>query len=65
MKGFSMILGRYVTVMLCDRIVIDNQEVPEITGGAPESNESQPGPIFIQGFHDPILFRNIIISPAH
>ena len=58
------LLGRHVTVVLNDKTVIDNQEIPGITGGALDSNEGEPGPIFIQGDHGPISFRNIVITPA-
>jgi hypothetical protein len=58
------LLGRYVTVVLNDKTVIDNQEIPGITGGALDPNEGEPGPIFIQGDHGPISFRSIEITPA-
>jgi len=58
------LLGRFVTVVLNDTTVIDNQEIPGITGGALDSNEGEPVPIFIQGDHGPISFRNIILTPA-
>jgi hypothetical protein len=58
------LVGRHVTVVLNDRTVIDHQEIPGITGGALDSNEGEPGPIFIQGDHGPISFRSITITPA-
>jgi hypothetical protein len=58
------LLGRYVTVVLNETTVIDNQEIPGITGGALDCNEGEPGPIFIQGDHGPISFRSIVITPA-
>jgi hypothetical protein len=58
------LVGRYVTVVLNDRTVIDNQEIPGITGGALDPNEGEPGPIFVQGDHGPISFRSIEITPA-
>jgi hypothetical protein len=59
------LLGRNITVVLNDKTVIDNQEIPGITGGALDSDEGQPGPIFIQGDHGPISFRTIEITPAN
>ena len=59
------LLGRYITVVLNDVTVIDNQEIPGITGGALDSNEGEPGPIFIQGDHGPISFRSVTITPAN
>src|SRR2546425_862478 len=43
------LVGRYVTVVRDGVTVIDNQEIPGITGGALDSDEAQPGPIYIQG----------------
>ncbi|GAG48980.1 unnamed protein product, partial [marine sediment metagenome] len=43
---------------------IDNQEIEGITGGALDSDEVAPGPIFLQGDHGPIYYRNITITPA-
>ena len=45
-------------------MVIQNQEIPGITGGALDSKEAEPGPIFFQGDHGAIEYRNIIITPA-
>lgn len=57
------LVGRYVTVVRNGVTIHDNQEIPGPTGGALDSNESQPGPIYIQGDHSPGLrFRNITIS---
>jgi len=58
------LVGRQVTVALNDTVVIDQQEIPGITGGALDSDEGAPGPIFIQGDHGPIQFRKIEITPA-
>ena len=58
------LLGRNVTIVLNNETVIDNQEIPGITGGALDANEDEPGPIFIQGDHGPVSFRSIILTPA-
>lgn len=56
--------GRMVTVFANGKPVIQNQEIPGITGGAIDSNEGSPGPIYLQGDHGPIEFRNIVITPS-
>ena len=56
--------GRQVTVAANGKTVICNEEIPGITGGALDSKEGEPGPIYFQGDHGPIEFRNIIITPA-
>jgi hypothetical protein len=56
--------GRLVTVVANGKTIICNQEIPGITGGALNSNEAEPGPIYLQGDHGPVEYRNIIITPA-
>lgn len=56
------LVGRTVTVVFNGREVISRQEIPGITGGALDSNEGEPGPIFLQGDHGPIEYRNITIA---
>ncbi len=58
------LVGRMVTLIVNGKTVISNQEIPGITGGALDSNEGAPGPIYIQGDHGPIEFRKIVITPA-
>lgn len=58
------LVGRMITVVANGKTVICNQEIPGITGGALDSNEGEPGPLYIQGDHGPIEYRNIVITPA-
>ncbi|HRR55520.1 MAG TPA: DUF1080 domain-containing protein [Acidobacteriota bacterium] len=58
------LVGRRVTIQLNGETVIDNQEIPGITGGALDSNEGDPGPLMLQGDHGPIMFRNVVVTPA-
>lgn len=58
------LIGRRVTVVLNGVTVIDNQEIPGITGGALDSDEGEPGPIMLQGDHTGVRYRNIRITPA-
>lgn len=58
------LIGRFVTVVLNGETVIDNEEIPGITGGALDSREGEPGPIFLQGDHGPVTFRKLTITPA-
>jgi hypothetical protein len=56
-------VGRNVTVVRDGVTTIDNKEIPGITGGALDSNEGQPGPLYIQGDHTGgMKYRNITIS---
>jgi hypothetical protein len=57
------LVGRWVTVVFNGVTTIDNQEIAGPTGGALESNEAEPGPIYFQGdHHGGIRYRNITIS---
>jgi hypothetical protein len=59
------LVGRTVTVVQNGVTVIDHKEIPGITGGALDSNEALPGPIYLQGSEvGRVAFRNIVITPA-
>ncbi len=59
------LVGRTVTVVHDGRTVIDRREIPGITGGALDSHEGLPGPIYLQGSEEGrVAFRNIVITPA-
>ena len=59
------LLGRRVTVVLNGKTIIDNHEIPGITGGAVDSNEAAPGPIYLQGSEKGhVQFRSIVITPT-
>ncbi|SEG71715.1 3-keto-disaccharide hydrolase [Sphingobacterium lactis] len=58
------LVGRLVTVAINGKTVINNQEIPGITGGALDSKEGEPGPLYIQGDHGPIEFRKITLTPG-
>ncbi len=59
------LVGRTVTVVHNGQTVINQQEIPGITGGALDSDEGLPGPIYLQGSEQGrVAFRNIEITPA-
>jgi hypothetical protein len=59
------LVGRYVTVALNGKTVIDRKEIPGITGGALDSREGMDGPLVLQGSEDgQVTYRNIVITPA-
>jgi Domain of Unknown Function (DUF1080) len=59
------LVGREVTVVQNGQTIIDNQEIPGITGGALDSHEALAGPIYLQGTEaGHVAFRNITITPA-
>jgi hypothetical protein len=59
------LVGRVVNVVQNGQTIIDKQEIPGITGGALDSHEALPGPIYLQGSEaGHVAFRNITITPA-
>jgi hypothetical protein len=59
------LLGRWITVVQNGKTIIDNQEIPGITGGALASHEELAGPIYLQGSEKGrVAFRSIVITPA-
>jgi hypothetical protein len=59
------LIGRRITVVQNGQTIINDEEIPGITGGALDSHEELPGPIYLQGSEKGhVAFRNIIITPA-
>jgi len=59
------LLGRWVTVVQNGTTIIDNKEVPGITGGALDSHEELRGPIYLQGSEKGhVKYRSVVITPA-
>lgn len=58
-------IGRTITVVQNGKTIIDQQEIPGLTGGALDSQEELPGPIYLQGSEDGhVSFRSIVITPV-
>tara|TARA_R110002096_G_scaffold104771_11_gene230736 strand:- start:8371 stop:9360 length:990 start_codon:yes stop_codon:yes gene_type:complete len=58
------LVDRHVTVVLNGVTVIDNQPVPGPTAGAIHTDPSAPGPIYIQGDHTAVSYRNLYLAPV-
>ncbi|MDX9972894.1 MAG: DUF1080 domain-containing protein, partial [FCB group bacterium] len=54
---------RHVTVVLNGQKIIDNQPLLGVTGGALTSDEFKPGPIYLQGDHTGVEYKNIVLTP--
>jgi 3-keto-disaccharide hydrolase len=57
-------VDRHVTVILNGQKIIDNQPILGCTGGALWSDVTRPGPIYLQGDHTGIEYRNIVLKPV-
>ncbi|NND99201.1 MAG: DUF1080 domain-containing protein, partial [Pirellulaceae bacterium] len=55
---------RHVTVVLNGEKVIDNQPVTGPTAGAVHTNPALPGPIYLQGDHTNVSYRDIYLAPV-
>lgn len=58
------LVDRHVTVVLNGEKVIDNQPVIGPTGGAIYTDPASPGPIYLQGDHTSVKYRNIYLEPV-
>lgn len=58
------LVDRHLTVILNGTTIIDNQPVLGCTGGALTSDEFKPGPIFLQGDHTNVDYRNMVLLPV-
>jgi hypothetical protein len=54
---------RHVTVILNGKTIIDNQPVSGPTGGAILSDVFAKGPVYLQGDHGKVMYRNIVLTP--
>ena len=55
---------RHATVVLNGKKIIDNQPVLGCTGGALWSDVTRPGPIYLQGDHTGIEYRDLVLRPV-
>jgi hypothetical protein len=58
------LVDRHVTVILNGKKIIDNQPLLGCTGGALWSDQFRPGPIYLQGDHTGVNYRNIVLKPV-
>ena len=56
------LIGRRVTIVANGKTIINDQNIPGMTGGALDNNEADLGPLLIQGDHGPVELRNIVIT---
>lgn len=60
----ATLVDRHITVVLNGKTIIDNQPVEGCTGGALWSDPFRPGPLYLQGDHGPVSYRNLVLRPA-
>jgi hypothetical protein len=57
------LVGREVTVVLNGQTIVDKAEIEGLTAIAVDPHEDEPGPVFLQGDHGQVEFRNIVLTP--
>ncbi|MDB4512151.1 DUF1080 domain-containing protein [Arenicella sp.] len=58
------LVDRHITVELNGVKTIDNQPVPGPTSGALHTDPMSPGPLYLQGDHTSVKYRNIVLTPV-
>ena len=57
------IVGNCVSATLNGQKIHDNSKITRITGGALDARENEPGPIMIQGDHEKVWYRKVVLTP--
>jgi len=58
------LVDRHLTVVLNGTKIIANQPVLGVTGGALSPDEFKPGPLYLQGDHAGVEYRNVVLRPV-
>lgn len=58
------LVQRHATVKLNGQLIVDNMPLDGCTGGALWADQSRPGPIYLQGDHTGITYRNLVLRPV-
>jgi hypothetical protein len=57
------LVGNCITTVLNGKTLHNNARITGITGGALDAREAEPGPIMIQGDHEIVSFRKLVVTP--
>jgi hypothetical protein len=58
------LVDRHVTVVLNGKTIINNQPLLGCTGGALWSDPTRPGPLYLQGDHSGVSYRDMVLRPV-
>ena len=61
--GRVVVVGNRVSVVLNGQKLHDNAVIEGITGGALDANETEAGPVMLQGDHGKVSFRRVVVTP--
>lgn len=62
--GAKTASAKFTKIVLNDKVIQENVEVPKPTGGELSAKEVPEGPLMFQGNHGAVAYRNIKITPA-
>jgi len=57
------LVDQHITIILNGKKVVDNQLILGATKGALDADDTKPGPIYFQGDHTAVKYRNIELRP--
>jgi hypothetical protein len=57
------LVGNCVTVTLNGQRLHNNARIAGVTGGALDARETEPGPVMIQGDHEKVWYRKVVVTP--
>jgi hypothetical protein len=57
------VVGNCLSATLNGQKIHDNSRIAGITGGALDAKETEPGPIMIQGDHEKVWYRKVVVTP--
>jgi hypothetical protein len=57
------LVGRWVTIVLNGKTVVDRKEIEGLTAIAGNGDEANPGPFIVQGDHGSVEFRKFTVTP--
>lgn len=58
------LVQRHATVKLNGKLIVENAPLEGCTGGALWSDQSRPGPIYLQGDHTGVKYRSLVLRPV-
>lgn len=59
----AIVVGNRISAWLNGVKIHNNAELPAMTGGGLDNHELEPGPIMIQGDHQKVSFRKMVVTP--
>jgi hypothetical protein len=62
-QGVKIANGRFVSVMLNGKTILENLEIKGPTPAGLTGKEHAEGPLMFQGNHGPVSYKNILVTP--